>query len=115
MMHHMRSPEQPAFMAGAVKPVIGKVFGKKQNRPGPPLIADVEDGEAMDSCISRKHQSLVNHAEQHIAGTHGETGSSVLELVKIATHECVKHHLKQKKRDKAGDGQVDEIGHLRHV
>src|ERR1041385_5958324 len=114
MMHHMRSPEKPAFMAGAMKPVIREVFSKKQNGPGPPLIPNVEDGEAMDRAISRKHQRLVDHAKDYAACTHGEAGGSVLELVKIPTHHRIKYHLQQQKRDKTGDGQVDEIGNLRH-
>src|SRR5579864_8642810 len=115
MMHNVRSPEQPAFVAGTVEPVIGEVFRKKQNGPGPPLIADVEDGEAMNGGIRSKHQRLAYHAEQHTASAYGQAGGSVLELVEIAVHDRVKHHFKQQKRDEARNGQVDEIGNLRHT
>src|ERR1051326_180794 len=114
MMHHMRSPEKPALMAGAMKPVIREVFSKKQNGPGPPLIPNVEDGEAMDRAISRKHQRLVDHTKDYAPCAHGEAGGSVLELVKIPTHHRIKYHLQQQKRYEAGNGQVDEVGNLRH-
>ncbi len=79
------------------------------------MISDIEDGEAMDRGISRKHQRLVDHAKKHAPGTHGQAGGGVLELVEIAAHHRVKHHLQQQERDKAGNGQVNEIGNLRHA
>src|SRR5438445_271987 len=115
MMDHVQSPEQAAFVAGAMEHIISKVFRKKQNGPGPPLISDIEDGEAMNGGISRKDQRLADHAQQHAAGAHDQAGGSVLELIEIAAHDRVKHHLKQQKCDKARDGQVDEIGYLRHA
>src|SRR6185312_7274951 len=114
MMHHMRCPEKPALMAGAVKPVICEVFSKKQNAPRPPLISNVEDSEAMDCTISRKHQCFVDHAKDYASRTHCQTGCSVLELVEITAHHRIKHHFQQQKRDEAWNGQVDEIGYLRH-
>ncbi len=52
VMDHVRSPEETAFMAAAMKHVISKIFGEEQQQPGPPLVSDMEDGEAMDEAIT---------------------------------------------------------------
>src|SRR5262245_24404265 len=81
MVDDMRSPEEPAFMADAVKPVVGEIFCKEYDGPGPPLIADVENGKAVDRGICAEYQRLADDADEHVTRSHAERGRSVLELV----------------------------------
>src|SRR5687768_12042908 len=38
MMYDVKIPEKPRFVADAMKPVIAKIIGKKQNQPRPPSV-----------------------------------------------------------------------------
>src|SRR5215472_692964 len=115
MMDDVRGPEQSAFVADAMEPVVGKILSKKQNSPGPPLVSNLENGKAVDRGICAEHQRLAYDTDQHVAGAHTEAGRGVLEPIEIAAHHGVKHDLQQKKGDEAGDRQINEIRNLRHV
>src|SRR5262249_43244475 len=111
----VRSPEQTAFMANAVEPVVSKVFGEKQNCPGPPLISDLENGKAVNGRVCTEDERFAHNTKQHVSQTHAEAGGGVFELVEIAAHRGVENDFQQQKGDEAGDRQIDEIGNLRHV
>ncbi len=77
MMDYMRSPEKTAFMATAMEDVVGEIFGEEQEHPGPPLVSDMEDGEAMDEAIAGEQQDLGEETDDHVADAHGKAGGRV--------------------------------------
>ena len=47
-MHDVGRPEQPALVAGAMKPVVAELIAEKEQQPDPPLISEIKNPEAID-------------------------------------------------------------------
>ena len=77
MMDYMRRPEKTAFMTAAMKYVVGEIFGEEQQHPGPPLVSDIEDGEAMNEAIADEQQDLREETDNHVADAHSQAGGRV--------------------------------------
>src|SRR5438046_9302003 len=112
MMDHMRGPEQPALVADAVEPVVGKVIGEKEQKPGPPLIADFEDCEAMDGSEHSKSYCLGGNSDEDIADAHCQTGSRVLDVVQLATHHGIADYLHDQQNQEGGNCELNQIRHV---
>src|SRR6267378_2088004 len=111
MMHHMRGPEQPALVAGAMEDIIGEVFGKKQQTPRPPPIADIENRETMHHAVGPEGDGLRQKAEQYAARPHHQAGGGVFELIQVAPHYGVKDRFRNQKQNESRNRQLDKVGH----
>src|SRR5215469_14376200 len=98
-MDHVRSPEETALVAGAVKPVIAEVVGTKGQDPGPPLVAYLEYRESMHPGKQGEDHGLGNESDQYVTHSHGQAGSGVLRLIKIPAHYGVEDGLNHHQND----------------
>ena len=94
-MHNVRSPEEPASVAGAVEPIIAEVVSEERQHPCPPLIADRKDSKLVHPGENGEDHSLGQQTNHDVADAHREAGGRVFGLVKIAAHPGVRdsfHH-----------------------
>lgn len=101
-------------MAGAVEPVVAEIVSEEDQHPGPPVPSDMKERELIDDSENAQHHGLGAQPDDHVADAHGERGSRVLELVEVASHHRIGDGLKHQQKDETWNGQVDQIGNLRH-
>src|SRR5215469_18497241 len=87
MMHNVRGPEETAFVADAMEPVVVELVPQKEQDPGPPRKADGEQRETMEIGQQRKLYGLGEQIDDDIADAHGQAGGGVVEFVDVALDE----------------------------
>ena len=76
--------------------------------------SDMKERELVDEGEDAQHHGFCAQPDDHVADSHGQRGSGVLELVEVTAHDCIRNGLKHQQKDETRDSQVDQIGNLRH-
>ena len=92
-MYDMRCPEQAAFMAHSVEPVVAEFIREKEQHPQPPLVAEGEDPKAIEQTKNRQLHSFCDEAHSHAPQSHGDAGGRILDLIQITAHAGVRNRL----------------------
>ena len=111
MVNYVRSPKQAAGMAGTVIPVISAVVSEEGQQPGPPLIADVEEREAVKQRKDRELRPLGHGVDEDIANAHADIGSRIPHFIKVTPHEGVSDYLQSHKEYESWNSEVNQVGH----
>src|ERR1700674_1665301 len=78
MMHDVRCPEETAFVADAVEPVVAEFIAEKEQDPGPRLKADREKRETMQPGQDGELYGLGEQVDEYISEAHGDAGGGIL-------------------------------------
>src|ERR1700730_6417984 len=111
MMDEVRGPEEPALLADAVEPVVAELVAEKEKDPSPPLVANVENGEAVKKSQDLEEDDFREEVDEYVAEAHGDAGCGVLEFVEIAAQDRASDGFRDHQQNERGDGQVDQVGH----
>src|ERR1700756_4934890 len=110
-MYHVRRPEEPAFVAGAVKTVVADLIAEEEQQPHPPLGAQIEDAETINQAEDAELHRLGHEPDRNATQSHRDARSPVFDLVQVAPHDCVGHGFNGHEHDKRRDGEPDKIRH----
>ena len=112
MVHHVRSPKQPALMADAVIPVVGEIVGEEECEPGPRACrVEFEERKSVHEAEDPKYHRFADEIHYNIPNPHEETGRGVLKMVQLSAHEGVKDRLDGDQREEERDGEMDQVRH----
>jgi hypothetical protein len=110
-MHDVRGPEEAAFVAHAVIPVIAEFITEKEQAPGPPLIADVKDGKTMQPGESSELEQLGGEFRDETAQTHADAGGRILQLIDFTLHDGASDRFQDDERNEGRNRELDEVVH----
>src|SRR5208282_964257 len=91
VVHDVRSPEETALVADAVKPVVAELIPEKKQEPSPPLVANGEDGETVEVSENGKLNELGEEIHQDVTDAQGDAGGGVLEFIEVAMKNRGRH------------------------
>jgi hypothetical protein len=80
MVHDVGSPEDPALVADAVKPVIAGFVAKKEEHP---LIAEVKNSKPVQPGEHREREDFREEVDGDPAEAHADAGSRVVHLIDL--------------------------------
>jgi len=108
-VYDVRCPEQAAFMAHSMEPVVAEFIREKEQHPYPPLQAQSEYPEAIEQTKNHKLHCLGDEAHSHAPQPHSDAGGRIFDLVEIAPHDGVRNCLGQHQQYKYRDRQMDQV------
>src|SRR6516164_696861 len=111
MVNDVGSPEEAAFMAGAVEPVITEFIAEKEQDPRPPRKADRKNREAMQVREGRELDNFGEQIHSDIAEAHGDAGGRVLQLINLPVHDGTGDGFDNHECNESGDREVNQVLH----
>ena len=100
-------------MARTVIPIISKIVGEKGQQPSPPLIADVEEHEAVKEGKDGELHHFGYGVDEDIADAHGDIGGRIFDFIEVTPHESIGDHLQSQKDQESWDSEINKVRHLR--
>jgi len=95
-----------------VIPIISKIVGEKGQQPTPPLIADVEQREAVKEGKGGELHRFGYGVDEDIADPHGDIGGRIFDSIEVTPHESIGDYFQSQKDQESWDSKVNKVRHL---
>ena len=101
MMDDVEIPEEPRFMAYAMKPVVGEIVDEKEKRPGPPCFGrEFIWRQFVKEQVNKASNEAEDRTPEDTAKTKNDVGPGVTPLILIYLPARSEPRLKSDKKRK---------------
>ncbi len=114
VVHHVRGPEQPHGVAGAVQPVVEEVVGQQRARPHPrrARAQRKQRGVRVNPLVQAQREQLGEHADDLAHHAQPDAVERVRPRVADAAAAPAHQHLDGDQEEENGRGEHDDLGVL---